>query len=57
VSGAEDVQLDVERLDEGAEAAGGIAAGVVEGGEVVLDDSNFVVMVSISALPDGQRPL
>jgi len=55
VSGAEDVPFDVEHLAEGAEGAGLIAAGLVEGGKVVLDDSNLVVMLSVPTLPDGQR--
>ena len=57
VRGAEDVRFDVEHLGKGGHGAGLIATGLVEGGEVVLDDSYFAVMVSVSGLPDGKRPL
>jgi hypothetical protein len=57
VSGAEDMQFNVEYLGEGADCAGLIAAGLAEGCEVVLDDGNFLVVVSVSGLPDGQGPL
>jgi hypothetical protein len=46
VSRAEDVRFDGEHLGEGAEGAGGIAAGLVERGEVVLDDSNLSAMLT-----------
>jgi hypothetical protein len=57
VSGTEDVPFDIEHLAEGAEGAGLIAAGLVEGGEVVLDDRNLEVLLSVHVLPDGQRTL
>lgn len=46
MSRAEDVRFDGEHLGEGAEGAGGIAAGLVERGEVVLDDSNLSAMLT-----------
>jgi len=57
MGGAEDMRFDVEHVGVGAKGTALIATGLVEGGKVVLDYSNFVVLGSVLALPDAQRPL